>query len=154
MTVKTRGYLLVAIQFALLAGIFAWRHPFDWPSSQTLQGIALLLQLMGFAVLGLGLVTLGRSLTAHPEPLARATLKTNGIYSIVRHPIYTGILAASIGQALLARSWVTTVFVVALLALFMVKSRFEEQLLMQKFSDYRDYASRVGRLIPLIGRIR
>ncbi|MEY3537886.1 MAG: hypothetical protein RL645_700 [Actinomycetota bacterium] len=153
MAVRARGYLLVAIQFALLGAIFIWDQPANWQSSKALLGAAALLQVAGIAVLGLGLIALGRSLTAHPQPLEKATLKTTGIYSLVRHPIYSGILMAATGQALSVRSFATAGLVAALLVLFMVKSRFEERLLMQKFADYRSYAQKVGRLLPLIGRL-
>jgi protein-S-isoprenylcysteine O-methyltransferase Ste14 len=52
-------------------------------------------------LLGLaGLVTLGRALTPFPRPLARAQLRQSGIYGLVRHPIYGGVVLASLGWSL------------------------------------------------------
>ena len=42
----------------------------------------------------------------------------------------------------------------ALITLLSVKARFEESLLLAKYEGYKQYASRVGRMLPGIGRIR
>jgi protein-S-isoprenylcysteine O-methyltransferase Ste14 len=42
----------------------------------------------------------------------------------------------------------------ALVLLLVVKSRWEERMLIALHPDYRDYASRVGRFLPGLGRLR
>ena len=43
---------------------------------------------------------------------------------------------------------------VALGILFFVKARFEEKLLMDHFEGYAEYATKVGRFVPGLGKIR
>src|SRR3984957_20220610 len=48
-----------------------------------------------------GALVLGKSLTPFPKPPAQAELVRRRIYSIMRHPIYTGLIALSFGWACL-----------------------------------------------------
>jgi len=109
-----------------------------------LVAAGLLLLLWAIGILGFN------NLRVQPEPGARATLVTKGPYRVIRHPMYTGGL-------LIAAGWVADVFVVArllaavVLALdFVVKMTYEEQLLAQRFPDYRKYMETTKRLIPFI----
>jgi protein-S-isoprenylcysteine O-methyltransferase Ste14 len=72
-----------------------------------------------------------------------------GPYAIVRHPIYTGILAMALGTALATGSWPLLLILVALLASFLLKIRAEEKLMIEQFGDaYRSYMREVPRLVP------
>ena len=44
-----------------------------------------------------GMVGLGRSLTPFPKPSDRSTLRVDGIYRLVRHPIYGGLILVALG---------------------------------------------------------
>jgi protein-S-isoprenylcysteine O-methyltransferase Ste14 len=154
MTSRLKGNLLVLIQFFLLIPIFVLPPQNQWQVPQGLVLLASIIQLAGFLTLVTGLLSLGRFLTAHPEPLADSTLKTGGIYSLVRHPIYSGILGLVCGQIISSSSVLVLGLGVGLLGVLMYKSRFEEQLLMKKFPEYATYAARVGRLVPFVGRVR
>ncbi len=61
----------------------------------------------GALLLGKGLLDLGRSLTPLPHPRDDARLVVSGVYGLVRHPIYGGIIVTSFGWALVAASPVT-----------------------------------------------
>ena len=54
----------------------------------------------GLAVFLIALLGLGTALTPTPVPQEGAALRTSGIYAVVRHPIYVGILVAALGFAL------------------------------------------------------
>lgn len=74
-----------------------------------------------------------------------------GPYALVRHPIYTGIIAAALGTALL-RGFVSSFVGVALITLgFYLKARLEEEFLRSELGReaYDAYARRVPMLIPL-----
>ena len=78
-------------------------------------------------------------------------LITSGPYSIVRHPIYTGLLLAFVGSAL-ARSELRGILAVVLVfwALWR-KLRIEERWMLDQFGDaYREYSGRVAALIPFV----
>ena len=96
------------------------------------------------------LLRLGAALTPLPYPKDGAALVQTGPFSLVRHPIYSGGLIASIGIALMVSGWLTLVYVAALFVLLDVKSRQEERWLSQKFPDYAAYQRRVRKLLPFI----
>ena len=55
----------------------------------------------GGILLLLGVLHLGTNLTAFPKPKEGAhALVTTGVYSIVRHPIYTGFMLGALGWSL------------------------------------------------------
>jgi len=74
-------------------------------------------------------------------------LITSGPYSIVRHPIYTGLLLALVGSALARGEWRGVLAVViAFLALWR-KLRLEENWMRETFGDaYRVYSLRAAAL--------
>ena len=91
-------------------------------------------------------VTLGRCFGVLPEVRG---LVTRGPYRVVRHPVYLGELGACAGLALavpgLRNVIVGAVFVVAQ----SVRMRLEEETLAEAFPEYRDYAARTPRIVPL-----
>jgi protein-S-isoprenylcysteine O-methyltransferase Ste14 len=77
------------------------------------------------------------------------TLLTTGIYSIIRHPSYLGLLVASLGWALAFRSAVGVLLTLLLLPPLLARIRAEETLLHSQFGDaYDAYCRRTSRLIP------
>ena len=78
-------------------------------------------------------------------------LITTGPYAVVRHPIYTGILAGFIGMAIAisqVRGFV--VFVLFFLA-FWIKLRMEEQWMHSQFGEvYAAYAHHTAALVPYL----
>jgi protein-S-isoprenylcysteine O-methyltransferase Ste14 len=151
---KTKGNIFVAIQFALLALLFLVPGGSDWQVATEMSFALALISALGFVILIVSAINLGKSLTANPVPLENAVLKTNGLYSLVRHPIYFGVILLAVAAVVQSRSFMHLLFGIALFVLFELKARFEEKLLLVHYPDYATYASRVGRLIPLIGRIR
>ena len=149
---KTIGNLYVFGQFALLIGLLLTPAGNTWPSGYFSFITSTVLLVAGLAVLVLAGLTLGKSLSANPVPLAKSTLKTNGIYAVVRHPIYFGLTLASLGLAISSHNWLGLALFGALVTLLNFKARFEEKLLRAKFDNYSDYARKVGRFIPFIGR--
>jgi protein-S-isoprenylcysteine O-methyltransferase Ste14 len=76
-------------------------------------------------------------------------LVTNGIYSVVRHPSYLGLLINSLGWALVFRSGVGVLLVALMIPPLLARMRAEEALLRSQFgSEYAAYCSRTSRLIP------
>jgi protein-S-isoprenylcysteine O-methyltransferase Ste14 len=91
---------------------------------------------------------LGRRLTAHPSPNGRGTLRRNGLYRFVRHPMYTGVMSMALGSALATVSLARALSATALVVLFNVKARFEERSLSAHFAEYVDYAATTPRFLP------
>lgn len=78
-------------------------------------------------------------------------LVTSGPYRLVRHPIYTGLLLALIGQAIACGEWRGVIAVVLMLGAFWQKLQIEERWMCEQFGDaYRVYSQRVAALIPFV----
>jgi protein-S-isoprenylcysteine O-methyltransferase Ste14 len=96
----------------------------------------------------LGVFSLGPNLTIFPRPLNDSTLIETGIYGLVRHPIYTGVILMALGWSI-ARSSIFSLLLTLVLAVFFdLKARREEGWLEQKFPEYATYRKRVHKLIP------
>lgn len=150
-----KGGIYVLIQFALFALIvFApskflgeWVNP--WATIGRVLGATFLLY--GVAMIGLGMLNLGRNLQAEPHPKDDATLVTNGAYRVVRHPIYSGIIIGWMGWGLFNHNELTALLAFSLLFIFFdIKTRREERMLIAKFPAYADYRVHVQKLIPFI----
>ena len=91
-TFGERGEAWVFGQFGLL---FAILGAPAIPGLSTLAAIAGILSILGGGALAVaGAYGLGSDLTPWPKPTEANTLKTSGIYSLCRHPVYSGLLAA------------------------------------------------------------
>lgn len=154
MNKKTRGNILVVGQFTLLGLIWFFPAANDWSIPTALNQVASVLNLVAIFVLLISAVNLGRSLTANPVPLESSSLKTNGLYAVVRHPIYSALLILASTAVVQSRSFVHIIAGLMLFALLEYKARFEEKLLMERYPEYAAYAARVGRLVPFVGLIR
>lgn len=77
------------------------------------------------------------------------TLLTTGIYSIIRHPSYLGLLVNSLGWGLAFRSGVGVLITALLLPPLLARIRAEEALLRSQFGEaYDTYRAGTSRLIP------
>jgi protein-S-isoprenylcysteine O-methyltransferase Ste14 len=98
----------------------------------------------------LGVVTLRDSLTALPHPRDGASLVETGVYRLVRHPIYGGIVIGALGWGLVTASAAAIVGAAVLLGFFRLKSGLEEVWLSQRYPEYTAYRSRTRRMLPLL----
>ena len=94
------------------------------------------------------LVDLGPSMTAFPRPRADGRLVESGIYRSLLHPIYAGLILASLGWSALARSPAALVATVLLAALLDAKARREEAWLLERYPPYAAYRLRTRRFLP------
>lgn len=77
------------------------------------------------------------------------TLVTKGVYGVIRHPSYLGLLVSSLGWGLAFRSGVGVLLTALLVPPVIARIRAEENLLRAHFgSEYDAYRARTSRLIP------
>ena len=154
----TAGWL-----FALLAALAVWIVLYSWQGPEWLDvwnaswwliGAGWLLTLLGLGLTLLGQLGLGESWRVGIDD--RPTeLVTGGIYHVIRNPIFAGAIVMIGGLALVTPSPWTIMGWVAVLALFGVQTRTEEQHLLRTHGEgYRAYAASVGRFLPRVGRLR
>ena len=101
------------------------------------------------AVLGIwGVLTLGPNRTPNPTPKPGAELVKEGPYRWLRHPLYSSVMAASLGWGLLWGSPASLAATGLLCGFLDAKARLEERLLAERFSDYAEYRQRTWRFAP------
>lgn len=111
-----------------------------------------LLIVLGALVSGKALVDLGvKNLSMWPAPVPEGTLKTEGMYELVRHPIYSGLLLASTGFSVSTGSPARLAIVVGMTLLLMKKIAVEEEFLLDVYADYGEYMEKVPyKMLPKI----
>lgn len=76
-------------------------------------------------------------------------LVTGGLYGVIRHPSYLGLLVGTLGWGLAFRAGVGVLLAALTLPLVLARIRAEEALLHEQFgAEYDAYRSRTARLIP------
>jgi protein-S-isoprenylcysteine O-methyltransferase Ste14 len=120
------------------------------------------LHVPGFILAGIGIagtflaqMAMGASWRIGVDQSERTDLVTGGVFSLCRNPIYTFMLVAWIGLALLVPTWLSIASVPAAVLAFEVQVRLVEEpyLFRTHAGAFRAYASRVGRFLPALGRI-
>ena len=150
MSERITAWSLVGIQVVLLVAVILVPERMDWPD----LGVSAAGLLAAGGLLGLWAITVfGRGVTPSPLPAATASLVTRGPYRWMRHPMYTAVTIVSAGLVLRSRSWIGVVVLAALVVFFAYKARWEEHRLTARYPGYVEYASRVGRFLPWIGRL-
>ncbi len=148
------AWLLVGVQAVILILLVVLPSGTSWTVTDTVSTLAAVLFWSGVAMaVGAGL-QLGLGLTALPLPSPRGHLVTGGLFGLARHPIYTGVVMLSAGIALRSANPTKALLAVGLALFFTVKARWEEQRLVEAYPDYAGYASRTGRFLPGLGRLR
>lgn len=104
----------------------------------------------GALVAGRGLWDLRASLSPFPRPRAGAPLVDTGVYRLVRHPIYSGLVLGALGWGLVTASALTVALAGLLFLLFAGKSRREEAWLAEVHPGYRAYQRHTKRLVPWV----
>ncbi len=92
---------------------------------------------------------IGTNITDTVVTRARHTLVTDGPYRFVRHPFYVATALAMAANSLVTANWFLAVTGAVGVALLAIRTRTEEQKLLERFGDeYRHYMQRTGRFIP------
>ena len=139
----TQSVLLVAIAVAGIAGP-SWADDVSWFRA----AVGIPIAIVGAVLLIGGMAGIRHSLTPFPRPLERTRLQERGVYGLVRHPIYGGLVLIGLGWSLVS-SPLALLATVALLLVLEAKSRLEESMLQQRFPEYDAYRDRVPwRFIP------
>lgn len=149
----SRGQGWFLIQMVLFAGIaLAGRLGPAWGGPVLAIGMTAGLPLIvcGAILAMRGLFDLRENLTPFPRPLAGARLVESGAYSLVRHPIYGGLILGACGWGLWTASPLALLGAAVLAVFFDLKSRREEVWLADQFEEYDAYRSRTKRLLPWV----
>ncbi len=111
-------------------------------------GVALIVT--GLIIRWIAILQLGRSFTVDVAITDAASLKTDGIYRIIRHPSYTGLLLIIAGFSIAMNSTYSCIslFVPVFLTIS-YRISVEEKLMLCEFGDdYNKYKVKTKKIIP------
>lgn len=149
---RWRGYLPLLMLPLFALGLIDARLPQPVaPASRILQVVAVAVALAGLAirVVAIGTAAEGTSERSTVNPRA-SRLRTTGLYSLVRHPLYVGNTITAIGLAAFTTRWYLPLIVLLLGLLYheRIAAR-EEAFLEERFGDeFREWAGQVPAMIP------
>jgi protein-S-isoprenylcysteine O-methyltransferase Ste14 len=154
MTQRQKGRIFVLIQFVLIIAIvassFYEKKYFNRPNSYLTDFLAFLFLSAGFLLMIISFMNFGQKITANPVPGKDTVLRTTGMYSKVRHPIYLSVLLLMPGCIFFSAAYYTFLIYAVMIVFFIVKIDFEEKQLEEKFSEYKTYKNGTNRLLPYI----
>jgi protein-S-isoprenylcysteine O-methyltransferase Ste14 len=145
---RTRLTGVSAVAVFLIAGVI--RGGSLAVHSVILAAIGAVLFACGIALAVWARLHLGRNWGMPMTQRAEPELVTSGPYRFVRHPIYTGLLTAMLGTALV-NNLLGLIVVVVLVAYFYYCGTVEERNLTATFPQaYPEYRSRTKMIIPFL----
>lgn len=119
------------------------------PRTQVIAVVAIAITLAGLAFAVWARVYLGTNWSSAPMIKQQHQLIRSGPYRFVRHPIYSGILLAMVGTFLANGKVRGALAVLLVWFAWSVKSRIEEQFMVQTFgAEYEEYRRTTGALFP------
>jgi protein-S-isoprenylcysteine O-methyltransferase Ste14 len=139
----------VTLAFFALLVVSALDHRFGWSHVPT--PLVVIGNVLTWAGLGIAMVVI----TQNNYAAANITVErdqavvSTGLYGLVRHPMYFGVLVMLIGVPLALGSYWGLVFVVVDAILFATRIFDEEKALTEELTGYREYTQKVhSRLVP------
>jgi protein-S-isoprenylcysteine O-methyltransferase Ste14 len=135
-----------------LAGAIEPLDALDGPAAHVAGGA---LFAVGLSATLAAQLAMGTSWRIGVDPDERTELVTTGPFSLVRNPIFSAMLPTSLGLVLMVPSWVAITGFAALVVALDVQVRVVEEpyLLRAQGRRYAEYAGRVGRFVPGVGRL-
>jgi protein-S-isoprenylcysteine O-methyltransferase Ste14 len=130
-------------------------EPIESLETDALRAIGFLCCGIGIAGTFLAQMAMGASWRIGVDESERTELVTDGVFALCRNPIYTFMVTAWLGFALLVPTWLSLASIPVGVVAFEVQVRLVEEphLLRAHGEAYREWASRVARFVPGLGRI-
>lgn len=145
------GILMVAAYLLLFSHYFAFgvlaRRMF--PGTSSVEWVGVVLTYAGATIAIWARLILGQNWSARVTLKVGHELIHSGPYRYVRHPIYTGMLLAMAGTAIVVGEWKGAAAVALSIVTFCLKAQREEQFMVTEFGErYQEYRSQTGFLVP------
>lgn len=145
MSIKIKSYILVAIQLTCI-GIIALTGNIIPKNmvSLALGIVGIILGLWAIVVMELGRFNIT------PDVHRNSRMVSKGPYKYIRHPMYASVLIVTL-------AWILDYFTIPRLIIWVVlifdliiKLKYEEKLLENRYKEYQDYRKSTKNLIPFI----
>ncbi len=147
----------IFVPFMIVGLLLAWLPPYmDRREIWTIDGEVV--RFLGLAMLAVGCVlriapvfVLGRRFSGLVAIQEGHELVTDGLYRVIRHPSYLGLLVTLFGWSLVFRSAIGVLVTLLFIPLLVARMNSEERLLESEFGErYADYRRRTWRLVPFV----
>jgi protein-S-isoprenylcysteine O-methyltransferase Ste14 len=145
-----RVVLVLSLYIALFFIPFFDRHAMGvFNDGSVARCLGVVLSALGFALVFWSGVALERQYSADVTIQKEHHLISSGVYRIIRHPRYLGIIALSIGISCVFRSWIGLIASLFFLAILSFRIRDEESMMLKEFgTQWEAYCKHSWRLIP------
>lgn len=151
---KAKDIAFLAIQFLIFLLFIVLPNFYTLPLSKIFFWTGIALGIIGLIITVIAASTLGKSLSPYPTPSAQNQLITSGIFAMIRHPIYTGILFFLLGFSLITGGVSRMILFVAAAILFSRKAAYEEEQLILKYPNYSNYKRKTGKFLPNLSSLK
>ncbi|CAM9626388.1 unnamed protein product [Ectocarpus sp. 13 AM-2016] len=146
-TVGERGEEWAIAQGAILIFVAMGSIPVVGGLVMALAGPGLLVG--GLGVIAAGVNGLGKSLSPWPAPVKDNELNTDGIYGVMRHPMYTGLVMVCLGFGVVTNSPLRMLLAALLAFVLDKKVEKEESFLVAVHGEaYESYREAVAKFVP------
>lgn len=152
---EDRSNRWVLVPLILIGLLSAWlpaytdRYGFWTLDGDTVRWLGVMLFVAGGALRMWPVFVLGRRFSGLVAIQPGHTLVTSGLYSVIRHPSYLGLLVNALGWALAFRSGAGVLLTLLLIPPLIARINAEEVLLRTHFgAEYDAWCARTSRLIP------
>ncbi len=153
--IRDRGSLAIlwtVIAVALIAGamVRSVTATTMHQSAQRTFAISLALLILGVSLRWTAILTLGRWFTSNVAIGPGHRIVRSGVYRVIRHPSYSGMLLAFAAIAVAQHNWLSLIVVVVpITAAVLYRIRVEEAALLEAFGqEYCEYCNSTWRLLP------
>ena len=149
--IQGTGFLFFILLFFILPpygtrGALGWLY-YAPPLALKVAGVALVAVSLSFAIWARR--HLGANWSGIPSLKKGHTLITTGPYSLVRHPIYTGLLFGFVGSTLELGTLASLAALALAVVIVSIRIRQEEGLMTSQFGDaYAEYRKKAKTIIP------
>ena len=143
----------IAAPFSCVADLLAWRIGRHLVDSSSLNVVGVALMAAGGVLIVVAQLEMGASWRAGIDPDETTPLVTTGVFKLIRHPIYAGVLLSLPGLTLavpnaLAIAGLTAAFVGVEILVRLIE---EPHLLRVHGDRYAVYSRGAGRFVPAVG---
>lgn len=138
----------------LLYAVTPWLNFANYTLPAWMGWLGALVMIGGLVVFWRGHMDLGVNWSPSLEIREQHTLITNGIYGMIRHPMYASQWLWCIAQILLIQNWLAgPIGFLLFIPFYLLRVQAEERLMLDTFGEeYQAYMNRTGGVLPRFGK--
>ena len=142
--------IIIILRTPALYNFLVNSHSESFYSNPTINDLGIFIALLGLVFSIWARISLGKNWGMPGTVREKPDLVTTGPYAYVRHPIYTGVIAAMLGTTLVTTIFWSIPFIV-FSVYFIYNSKREEKDMLEQFpKEYKEYMKHTKFLIPFI----